>query len=533
MLSSYFILTLVLSVGVGYGIYRVLLHCVPLYLLSHPKHLAGRIEAEAVKQSQTLLKQKHVNKQLERAHQDLESELQASYETLSCETEFLQARKDELRHHEQQLKQQEEQVRNLEDGLLRVEKQLSDTQEQWQRSCDQIHYTLAEKAQESCDEVLTRLENQYVHHHTLEYQKVNQFMESELNAQARKKAAMVLTNVHARYSPDFSWPKVSHVICELKKGDIETLVEKHSDLIDELKELSGVEISTISDKSSEKTPEKTNPDRIIALKCAGGFGIHKEATKLTLSQWLSHHKSRQTEFVLKDIYFQHLRRLNQEARRLGQKAVTNLNLRDVHPELQYLIGALNWRTSYRQNQWFHTMEVAVLAGIIAEEIGEDSHAAKRSGLLHDIGKALDYRIEGSHAVISGDYADRFGESKLVCDTVMSHHSDLVVENPLAFTLMAADTLSGARPGARVNIEEGYQLRLSSISETVKSFPGVDHLNIMNGGREVHVSVHHQKVSDDEARQLARHIAEKIEEDVSYPSQIKVQVSRTVQSQSVA
>ena len=158
--------------------------------------------------------------------------------------------------------------------------------------------------------------------------------------------------------------------------------------------------------------------------------------------------------------------MDEQAKTLGKRAVNELRLEGIHPEIQYLIGALNWRTSYRQNQWYHTVEVAVLAGLIASEIGVDPDFAKRCGLLHDIGKAIDYRIEGSHAV-SGDYADRYGE-KIICDTVMSHHADLLVETPLAYTLIAADTLSGARPGARINLEEGYQIRLSAIAEVVKA-----------------------------------------------------------------
>src|SRR5262249_22269531 len=192
------------------------------------------------------------------------------------------------------------------------------------------------------------------------------------------------------------------------------------------------------------------------------------------------------------IYDKHRAQIEQEAARLGRIAVRECQLMGIHPEIQKLVGYLNWRTSYRQNQWFHTVEVAKLAGILASELGVDPDAAKRCGLLHDIGKALDYRIEGSHAVISGDYADRFGETRLICDTVMSHHNDLVIETPLAYVLRAADTLSGARPGARVNLEEGYQMRLSGIESAVRSFPGVVSISIMNGAREVHVEVNHKR-----------------------------------------
>lgn len=518
----HFSLTLTVSLLAGYGLYRIALKLVPIYLLSQPRLLAGNITKEAHKRHANLLKQKPSLKKLELEREKLYEEIRAHTEAVQHEAEAQQARKEELKQETQRMQRKEQHLEGLHARAQAASKLLESAHSDWKSSCAAVHNSLAQQCGQSSDQITRRLQHDYIHHHTLEYQKVTQFMESELSAQARKKADMILTNVHSRYSPDFAWPKMSNIITEPNQGDIESLLDKHGAMVDELREISGVEISTISDKSDD--------ERIIAMKFAGGFGIHKEAAKHTFADWLA---QRDGSFALQDIYTSHLRKLNEQARKLGRQAITNLGLHDIHPELQYLIGALNWRTSYRQNQWLHTMEVAVLAGIIAEELGEDPQAAKRSGLLHDVGKALDYRIEGSHAVISGDYADRFGESKLICDTVMSHHSDLVIENPLAFTLMAADTLSGARPGARVNIEEDYQLRLSSITDTVKSFAAVDQLNIMNGGREVHISVHHHKVSEQQAQELVKQIAAKIEADVLYPSQIKVQVSRMVQSQAVA
>ena len=201
------------------------------------------------------------------------------------------------------------------------------------------------------------------------------------------------------------------------------------------------------------------------------------------------------------IYRHNFRELSKEAERLGaeagKKAFTKAAW--IHPEIQKLVGALNWRTSYRQNQWYHTVEVATLAGILANELGEDPDAAKRTRLLHDIGKALDYGIDASHAIISADYADRFGEKRYICDVVLSHHADLLVESPLAYILQTADTLSGARPGARVNLEEGYQIRLGAIQDAVYSFEGISDLAIMNGGREVHVQVFHNNVHTKNSR----------------------------------
>ena len=260
--------------------------------------------------------------------------------------------------------------------------------------------------------------------------------------------------------------------------------------------------------------------------------MDKEAARLTLEEILPKGKN-YWDRSAKKVYQKHRTQLDQQAERLGRHAVAVLKLDNIHPEVQRMVGALNWRTSYRQNQFHHSLEVARLAGILAFELGVDPDIAKRCGLLHDIGKGLDYRIEGSHAVISGDYADRYGESKLVCDTVMSHHNDLVLETPMSYVLKSADTLSGARPGARVNLEEGYQVRLSAIEEVVKSFPGIQKMAIMNGGREVHVEVNHKKIREENLKTFTANIARKIEENVAFPGQIKVLVSRRFESVAVA
>jgi ribonuclease Y len=225
--------------------------------------------------------------------------------------------------------------------------------------------------------------------------------------------------------------------------------------------------------------------------------------------------------------------LEKMALRLGRQAVSKLHINGLNEEIIKMVGALNWRTSYRQNQYYHSLEVAELAGILATELHEDVDTAKRCGLLHDIGKGLDYKIEGSHAIISGDYADRYGESKLICDTIMSHHNDIVLETPLSYLLKTADTLSGARPGARVHLEEGYQIRLAAIDQSIRSFSGILKVAIMSGGREVHVEVNHKKVKENELEKLTKEIVHKIETDVAFPGQIKVVVTRRFEAIAVA
>jgi ribonuclease Y len=313
---------------------------------------------------------------------------------------------------------------------------------------------------------------------------------------------------------------LNHV--EIETARLADEIEANPQVILDMKELAGIEVEL-------SRPE--NPDFSPLLRLSGGAGVDRESARLALQELIAKGPSAWSKS--RECFARHRESIEQQAVKLGRQAVVALQLDNIHPEVQKLIGYLNWRTSYRQNQYLHSFEVAVLAGVVASELGVDPADAKRCGLLHDIGKALDYRIEGSHAVISGDYADRFGERRLICDTVMSHHNDLIIETPLAFVLKTADTLSGARPGARVNLEEGYQIRLNAIDEVIRSFPGVTKSAIMNGGREVHVEVNHKRIKDADLQQMSTEIAKRIETDVAFPGQIKVQVTRRFEATSVA
>ena len=382
---------------------------------------------------------------------------------------------------------------------------------------------LEEVSTNNSQDLKNKIKSEIIDVKRMECQKVLKTLSEEMSSSAKKKAQAILDRANSRYAPEFAWPKNTNLVENTDRSKIQLITDHGTSVLEELSEIAGIEITAIS------SPKEG--DKPIAMKVAGGFGIHREAARRTLEELVM--KGQGDWGNAGRIYKNNALKLDEQAKTLGKKAVNELRLEGIHPEIQYLIGALNWRTSYRQNQWYHTVEVAVLAGLIASEIGVDPDFAKRCGLLHDIGKAIDYRIEGSHAVISGDYADRYGEKKIICDTVMSHHADLLVETPLAYTLIAADTLSGARPGARINLEEGYQIRLSAIAEVVKSFQGINDFAIMNGGREVHISVNYRKVDEKQAQNLAGKVARKIEEDVAYPGQIKVLVSRSFENVTVA
>lgn len=348
--------------------------------------------------------------------------------------------------------------------------------------------------------------------------------QERLKGEAQRGARDVLQNIYNRYSPRFIWPKTSFSVEAPSKDVVIRNFSEGSPLVALLLEGTDTALDTVVDPQSSEPP---------TLKISGGAGVDKEVIRLTLEEMFGRNQFNPDK--VRQILQKHKQNIDRTTLRMGQDAIKILGLDSMHPEILKLIGALNYRTSHRQNQYFHSLEVARLAGMLADEVGVDPKLAKRSGILHDIGKVLDYKIEGSHAVISGDYATRFGEAEIVVDTVLSHHDDKIVETPHAYILKAADAMSGARPGARVDMEEGFQKRIEGINDVINSFQsqGVTGSAIMHAGREVHVFVDNRKIKDKDIDPLAQNICRKLESDVQFPGQIKVTVVRRIEISEVA
>ncbi len=218
---------------------------------------------------------------------------------------------------------------------------------------------------------------------------------------------------------------------------------------------------------------------------------------------------------------------------LGQKAQMEIGVHGIHPEILKLVGALNYRTSYTQNQYQHAIEAAFICGAMAAEMGQNVKQARRAGLLHDIGKVIDASAEGSHAVIGADFAKKYGESPDIVHAIRAHHDDEKPESILAHLVAAGDALSGARPGARKAMMESYVSRLTDIEDIVNSFDGVSKSYAISGGREVRVFVENDRVTDEQTVLLSREIAKKIEDEMSYPGTIKVTVVRETKAIGIA
>ena len=221
--------------------------------------------------------------------------------------------------------------------------------------------------------------------------------------------------------------------------------------------------------------------------------------------------------------------LDVQMKEAGENAMFEAGLFGLHPEIIKLLGRLKFRTSYGQNVLKHSLEVSHLAGVMAAELGVDVTLAKRAGLLHDLGKAVDYEVEGTHIQIGGDLAKKYKENGNVINAIMAHHGDVEPKTVEAILVQCADAISGARPGARRETLENYVKRLQKLEEIANSFDGVSSTYAIQAGREIRVMVKPEQVDDNKTMFLAKEIAKKIESELEYPGQIKVNVIRETRS----
>ncbi|HEY1554547.1 MAG TPA: Rnase Y domain-containing protein [Kofleriaceae bacterium] len=225
--------------------------------------------------------------------------------------------------------------------------------------------------------------------------------------------------------------------------------------------------------------------------------------------------------------------LGQEIRALGKKAFQVLHIQKAHPEIVELVGALNFRTSYTQNQWLHAVEASFLAGMMAAELGLDEKLARRATLMHDIGKALTHKIEGSHAVIGADIARRLGEPELIANAIGAHHADEPCNSVYAYLVAASDAMSGARPGARREQTEGFSTKVEDLERIGMQRRGVTHAHAVHGGRELRVYVRERDVDDLAVVEMSTEIANQIADEMTFPGQIKVTVIRSFEASATA
>lgn len=342
-------------------------------------------------------------------------------------------------------------------------------------------------------------------------------VESEAREEADRRAKKIISIAIERLSGEFVAERTVSVI-PLPSDDMKGRIIGR-----EGRNIRAIEAATGVDLIIDDTPEA------VVISCHNP--IRRELARLALDRLISDgriHPGRIEEVVRKAE-----QELEEAIREAGQKAVIELGLHGVHQELIRLVGMLKYRYSYAQNVLGHSIETAFIAGALAAELGLNVKQARRAGLLHDIGKALTHEVEGSHAIVGGEIARKYGESAKIVNAIAAHHEEVKAETILAPLVDAADALSGARPGARREVLESYAKRLEDLERISNSFKGVERSYAVQAGREIRIIVDPGSIPDDQAVLLARDVARRIEQEMTYPGQIKVTVIRETRASEIA
>lgn len=455
-----------------------------------------------------------------------EAEIQARDEALLARSEFendmretrrdLQALERRLLTREEVLDKRLEGIEKREDGLTHregaVEKKrqsVDEMESEARRLVDEAKRHLEAVAGTSREEAKKSLMEEMVQEARYDSARRIRIMEEQAKAEADREAKKVIALAIARLAGDFVTERTVSVV-SLPNDEMKGRIIGR-----EGRNIRALEAATGIDLIVDDTPE--------SVIISGHNPIRREIARLSLETLISDgriHPGR-----IEDVVRRSEREIDEVIKEAGQKAVFDVGVHGVHPELVKLLGRLKFRYSYAQNVLLHSIEMAFLCGAMAAELGLNEKQARRAALLHDIGKAVDHEVEGSHAIIGGELARKYGESPKIVNAIAAHHEEIRAETILAPLVDAADALSGARPGARREMLETYVRRLEELERISNSFEGVEKSYAVQAGRELRIIVQAAQVSDDEAASMARAVAKKVENEMAYPGQIKVTVIR--------
>ncbi len=476
---------------------------------------AGKMVEEAEKQAEMIKKEASIQAKdkVYQAKAEFEKETQEKRQELqNLEKRFLQKeanlekKVELLDFKEVEISKREKSLSQQEKLVGEQEKKYRDLQEKQRAQLESIAQMSAEEAKRL---LLESMESEAKHEAAKEIKRI----EDETRETADKKAKEIVGLAIQRYAGDYVTEKTVSVVnlpSDEMKGRI---IGREGRNIRALEAVTGVDLII------DDTPE--------AVILSGFNPIRREVARIALERLISDgriHPARIEEIVQKVE-----QELEASIRESGEQATFDVGVHGIHPELLKLIGRLKYRTSYAQNVYQHSLEVAFLCGIMASELGLPVKQAKRAGLLHDIGKALDHEVEGSHSRIGAEVAKKYGESSGIVHSIAAHHDEEKPETLLDTLVQAADALSGARPGARREMLETYVKRIDDLEKIAKSFPGVDKCYAIQAGREVRVIVQNERISDEDAVVLSHDLAKKIEKDLTYPGQIKITVIREMRA----
>ena len=477
--------------------------------------LSQRIIEEAKKEAETAKKDATLQTKdtlfrmkldFEKETKDRRAELQKLEKRLVQKDENLEKKSDLLEKKDQDLTRRDQSLRDRDRHLALKEKECQTLIDEQRANLESIAGITSSDAKAL---LLRAMENEARH----EGAKLIKQIENETREASDKRSREILALAVKRYAGDYIMEKSVSVVTlpsDEMKGRI---------IGREGRNIRALEAATGVDLIIDDTPE--------AVILSGFNPIRREVAKITLERLINDgriHPARIEEVVKK---------VNQEIensiREAGEQATFDVGVHGISPELQRLIGKLKYRSSYGQNVLQHSLEVAFLCGIMASELNLNIKQAKRAGLLHDIGKAVDHEMEGSHAALGADLLKKHGESAKVVQAVAAHHEEVPATSILDILVQASDTLSGARPGARREMLETYVKRLSDLERIANESRGVEKSYAIQAGRELRIIVESDKINDEEAVMLSREIAKKVENELVYPGQIKVTVIRETRS----
>ncbi|MBV8774920.1 MAG: ribonuclease Y [Deltaproteobacteria bacterium] len=480
---------------------------------------AERIIEEAKSRSELLAKEAELKAKdlLVEARATAERELRDSRRELTALETKLQNREETLEKRLEGFERREADLNRRDQTVRNREKAVADKEGERQALIDEARVRLEAVAGLTRDEAKRTLMDEIVGQARQEAARHIRIVEEEAREEADRRAKRVISIAIERLAGEFVAERTVSVLAlpsDEMKGRI---------IGREGRNIRAIEAATGVDIIIDDTPEA------VVISCHNP--IRREIARVSLERLISDgriHPGRIEEVVRKAE-----QDVEESIKEAGQRALIEVGVHGVHPELSKLLGMLKYRYSYAQNVLTHSLEAAFICGAMAAELGLNEKQARRAALLHDIGKALTHEVEGSHALIGAELARKYGESAKIVNAIAAHHEEVKAETILAPLVDAADALSGARPGARREVLESYVKRLEDLEAIARSFKGVDKCFAVQAGREMRVIVEPAEVSDEDATMLAREVARKIENDMTYPGQIRVTVIRETRATELA
>ena len=473
--------------------------------------LATRIVEESRKEAQAQKKEILLQGQDELFNQkrELEHEFKERERELKARDRKLQEQGERLEEKLEKATEKEHELLSVEKDLSKKERKHAELEETLNERIDEQEHRLQEVSGLTAEEARQRLFAEIESRTRHEAAKMMRLIEAEARETADRKAKEIIACSIQRYAGDYVGEHTVTAVT-LPSEDMKGRIIGR-----EGRNIRALEAATGVDLIIDDTPETVILSAYSPLR--------RQVAKMALERLIQDGRIHPAR--IEDVVHKCEQELEVQIREVGEQATFDAGVHGIHPELVRFLGQLRYRTSFTQNVLQHSLEVSALCGMMAAELGMDIKKAKRAGLLHDIGKAVDHEVEGPHALIGADLAKKYNESKEILHAIAAHHEDQRPETALAVLVQAADSLSGARPGARKELLESYVKRLEDLENIASEFDGVSKAYAIQAGREIRVMVNSENVDDDQTYMLCKGITGKIEENLTYPGQIRVTVIR--------